>query len=109
MSKGTIVLVPFPFTDLSGTKIRPCLVLHEQKKGEDCIVAFISSVKHSKLNPLETRVSATAKNGLKVDSVIKTDKIATLQKKTILGELGNLEPALMKIVDANLKKMFGLT
>ncbi|MBI5654259.1 type II toxin-antitoxin system PemK/MazF family toxin [Candidatus Uhrbacteria bacterium] len=108
MSKGVIVLVPFPFTDLSGNKVRPCLVLYEQKNGEDCIVSFISSVKRPKLGTNEIRLKATTANGLKADSVIKMDKIATLQKKIVLGELGRLEPALMKDVDSRLKKIFGL-
>ena len=108
MSKGTIVLVPFPFTDLSGNKVRPCLVLYEQKNGEDCIVSFMSSINHPKLGARDIKVKATKTNGLKLDSVIKTDKLATLQKKIVLGELGTLEPVLMKAVDASLKKIFEL-
>lgn len=108
MSKGTIVLVPFPFTDLSGNKVRPCLVLHDQKNGEDCIVSFISSIKNIRLSARDIRVKATKVNGLKMDSAIKTDKIATLQKKIILGELGVLEPGILRAVDSSLKKIFGL-
>lgn len=109
MFKGTIVLVPFPFTDLSGNKVRPCVVLHDQKNGEDCIVAFISSVKHAQPSSFDLQAKATAKNGLKQDSTIKINKIATLQKKIILGELGVLEPTLMKTVDSKLKILFRLT
>jgi len=39
--KGKIVLIPFPFTDLTATKLRPALVLYEGEK--DVVVAFISS------------------------------------------------------------------
>ncbi len=108
MCKGTIVLVPFPFTDVSGNKIRPCLVLYAQKNGEDCIVAFISSVQQKQANAAHLKMKATKINGLKMDSVIKLDKIATLQKKSVLGELGSIEPALLKKVDLQLKRIFDL-
>ena len=100
--------MPFPFTDLSGNKVRPCLVLYEQRGGEDCIVSFILSVKQAKLGKYDVKIKATEANGLKLDSVLKMDKIATLQKKIVLGELGRLESTLMKSADSALKKIFEL-
>jgi mRNA-degrading endonuclease toxin of MazEF toxin-antitoxin module len=47
-------------------------------------------------------------NGLKTDSLIRLDLIATLQKKTIVGELGVAEPAVMREVAKKLKTLFGL-
>ena len=106
MHKGRIVLVPFPFTDLSGQKVRPALVLHVSK-GEDCIVAFISSARGRK-TPFGIPIKATSHNGLKVDSIIKVDKIATLQKKIVLGEIGAAEKPIMTLVDVALKKLLNL-
>ncbi len=107
MFKGAMVLVPFPFTDLSGHKVRPALVLYASTRGEDCIVAFVSSVQ-KKPAVHDVTVGSSITNGLKVNSVIKTDKLATLQKKIILGELGILEPTHMKEVDKKLKSIFAL-
>ena len=106
MGKGRIVLVPFPLTDLSGQKIRPALILCVSR-GEDCIVAFISSVKRKK-SAFDVSVKATRANGLKVNSIIKTDKLATLQRKIVLGELGTLERASLVAVDTSLRKLFKL-
>lgn len=108
MSKGKVVLVPFPFTDLSGHKVRPCLILYAQKGGEDCVVAFLSSVEQKKVGAFDLRVKATKQNGLKKDSVLQLDKLATLQRKIVLGELGVLEQSLTNMVDNKLRKLFQL-
>lgn len=107
MHKGKIVLVPFPFTDLAGQKVRPALVLHVSR-GEDCIVAFVSSSIPKKKYPFDVLVKASSRNGLKTDSVIKIDKIATLQKKIVIGELGTLESVAMQAVDRALRKLLQL-
>lgn len=108
MSKGDLILVPFPFTDLSGQKVRPALVLHTETKGEDCIVAFLSSVKPKRTSRFDIAVTPSKTNGLKVPSVIKVNKLATLQKKIAIGELGALEATYRKQVDLKLKQLFRL-
>ena len=90
---GTIVLLPFPFTDLSTAKVRPTLVISDVNK-ENVIVVFISSKIPKDVNQTDFVISRNtnyfAKLGLKKDSVIKCDKIMTLSKSIILGEIGNL-------------------
>ena|SRR3989344_3973401 len=108
MTKGNIVLVPFPFTDLSGQKVRPALILYSSKNGEDCIVVFISSRAQKKMLEFDLALPASPANGLKIDSVIKIDKIATLQKKIVLGTLGILDLPSLTIIDTKLKKLFRL-
>ena len=76
--------------------------------GEDCIVAFISSVVEKKNRVFDISIAPSNKNGLKVDSIIKINKIATLQKKTVLGELGLLETKSLDEVDKKIAKLFNL-
>ncbi|MEM3905882.1 MAG: hypothetical protein QXZ17_03295 [Nitrososphaerota archaeon] len=61
--KGKIVLVPFPFTDLTAVKLRPALVLFEGER--DVVVAFISSRVPGELKPTDvfnTRNSSRVQN-----------------------------------------------
>lgn len=100
---GTIVLVPFPFTDLSGSKVRPALVVSNLNEF-DVIVVFISSVVPAKLNEADFLVLSDSEIGLKKDSVIRCDKIMTLSKSIILGEIGSLpQPIFQNEIKSRLK------
>ena len=94
--KAKIILVHFPFTDLTGSKLRPAIVIHENEP--DVIVAFISSRIPVPLQESDLLVStdhpAFRSTGLKVSSVIKFDKIATLSKTLVEGEIGEILPGL---------------
>ena len=108
MSKGEIVLIPFPFTDLSGNKLRPALILHSSRNGEDCIVSFISSVRSRSRDKYNIPFDPDAENGIKNPSIIKINKIATLQKKLILGRLGVVDRITLNKIDAQLTDLFAL-
>lgn len=95
--KGKIVLIHFPFTDLTSSKLRPALVLYES--ADDVIVAFISSKVQAQNLPSDLILSAEhpafPSTGLKVPSVIKFDKVATVSKDLIEGEIGEI-PKILK-------------
>jgi len=91
--KGKIVVVPFPFTNLSSTKRRPALVLHETKY--DIVVAYISSNMPSAPSPEDVLIpqnrASFAFTGLLSDSVIMLDKLATVEKSLIVRILGEVD------------------
>ena len=109
--KGKIVLIPFPFTDLSASKVRPAVIVSNFAQGEDIIVAFISSVKNNLQKTdivLNSNDKDFSKTGLKTDSVIKTGKLATLDKKIILGEMGEVSIEIEREINKKIKILFGL-
>jgi mRNA interferase MazF len=113
LPRGTIVLVPFPFTDLSADKLRPAVVVSAARlQGTDVCVAFISSRIPSPLLAdalvIEDVYPDFAKTGLKTTSVIHAGKIATLDRKVFLGELGRLPSSLLKKLDDKLRFALGL-
>ncbi len=107
--KGKIVLIPFPFTDLTATKLRPALVLYEGQK--DVVVAFISSRTHK---PTPVDIIINEKNaefeqtGLKLTSTIKLDKVATISKDLIIGEIGEIGPKLKEEVNRKIMEIYNL-
>ncbi|OGI66310.1 hypothetical protein A3A95_01745 [Candidatus Nomurabacteria bacterium RIFCSPLOWO2_01_FULL_39_18] len=109
---GDIVLTPFPFTDLSGNKVRPALVLGVQDGGDDVTVCFISSNEQNKIHKFDILIDfkdkSFKKTGLKLKSIIKVVKIATLDKVVILGKIGELDTSNMRRVKNVLKVYFGL-
>src|ERR1051325_11052063 len=113
MTRGTIVLTPFPFTDLSGNKLRPALVVTPTNRfGNDVVLAFISSNRARTLNATDLQIENThpefAKTGLKVSSVIRLEKLVTIDRSIIRGALGKLPSALQGSVDAKLRLALGL-
>lgn len=113
MNKGTIVLARFPFTDLSASKRRPALVLTSNNpESPDVILAFISSVIPDNLRIADLFLDSKDQNfhstGLRKSSIIKLDKLATLDKELISGEMGALHPSMMKSVIEKLKTVLEL-
>jgi len=96
-------LLPFPFTNLEGSKLRPALILISLDK--DITVSFISTKLHLK-EDTDLILLPNDKNGLKKESVIKLSKIATISKDLIVGQLGELGKREIDSVDKNLKTLF---
>ncbi len=114
MKRGTIILTPFPFTDLSKNKVRPALIVSSNnRKDNDVIIAFISSVVEPD-NLSQTYILLDSKDiifketGLKTISVIRIEKLATIDKKIILGELESIDKQFMNRIDENLKIVLDL-
>jgi len=49
LHRGDVVLIPFPFTDLTGRKVRAAVIVSPNPVGTDIILAFITSVVPSPL------------------------------------------------------------
>jgi mRNA interferase MazF len=108
--KGKIVVVPFPFTDLSSYKRRPALVLHETEF--DVVVAYISSVMPSTTSPEDVIILQSRHSfmytGLISDSVIMLDKLATVEKSLIIRILGEVDEDLKAEINPKLAACYRL-
>ena len=103
MRKGDIVLIPFPFTNLRGYKKRPALVLTVGNL--DVTVCFISTQLHWE-EDIDLILKPKQDNGLKKKSLVKTSKIATIDKDLVIGKLGTIDVAKANELDRKLIAIF---
>lgn len=106
MIKGDIILVPFPFTNLSGTKIRPALVLISSDI--DVTIAFVTT-QFNWIDESCVEIESSRQNGLKKNSLLRLDKLASIDKTLVLGKIGNLNPEDIKRINIQLKIILGLS
>lgn len=95
MKPGDIVLIRFPQTDLQAGKLRPALVIaNTPGRYEDVLLALVSSRTYQAISgfdeiidPSDSDFEAT---GLKVRSVIRLARLATVESSVINARLGNI-------------------
>ena len=112
IARGDIVLVPFPFTDLSATKRRPAVVLCTDPARVDFVLAFISSQQIARPGVGEVALLPTHPEfpltGLSVPSKIRTTKLVTLSGALLRRWLGRLGPLLTGDLDRALVAALGI-
>lgn len=87
--KGDVVVLPFPFTDLSSAKKRPALILSDIT-GDDYIMLQITSKNVNDTYAIPLIKTDFASGSLNQDSNIRPNKIFTLDQKIILYKIGHL-------------------
>lgn len=114
VSRGNVVLVDYPFSDGTGSKVRPALVVQANvlnQRIDDTILAAISRSTH--------RASATQLfidiatpegiiSGLRQNSMVQCENLLTYDRSLIIAKLGELSERLMNKVDACLKTALDL-
>lgn len=101
-SAGDILLIAFPFSD-GGTKRRPALVLVDTDDA-DVILARVTSAQAQTSFDIVLHDWQAA--GLLLPSVVRVDKIATIEKSLVERRLGHLTIADMAAVATICKNVF---
>ena len=111
--KHKVVLVPFPFDDLTSTKVRPAVCLTEPiGEHKHVVLAFITSRVPDK--PLSTDLvfAKTDKDfsvtGLHIASTLQHHRMMTVTTNIIVRELGQLPAPAQREVETKLKSLFGI-
>jgi len=102
---GELVVVPFPFSDLSQTKRRPALVVATYE-GPDVILAQITSQPYTDPLAIPIEPSELESGTLEKRSFIRPNKLFTCDKTFILYSLGHLTASKMGEVREALVTLF---
>ncbi|MDJ1170285.1 type II toxin-antitoxin system PemK/MazF family toxin [Roseofilum sp. BLCC_M154] len=101
--KGDVVVVPFPFSDLTQAKRRPACVI-ATLTGDDVILCQITSQKISDRYGISLDTDDFSEGGLNQNSNIRPNRLFTADRRIILYRAGKLKPeklneAIAKIVE----------
>ncbi len=105
MAKGDVVLVTFPFTDLTGSKLRPAVVLTETSL--DVTVCFITT-QIGWQESTDVVLNPSMVSGIRKQSLIRTSKIATIDQTLCKGLLGILTAIEIQELNQKLKQLLQL-
>ena len=105
MVKGDIIVIPFPFTNLTGSKIRPACVLISSSA--DVTISFITT-KFNWIDDACIEVAPSTENGLKKNSLVRLNKLASIDKELILGRIGKFNSRDINRINSKLKEILQL-
>jgi mRNA-degrading endonuclease toxin of MazEF toxin-antitoxin module len=106
---GSVVLVPFPFTDLSGRKRRPALVVSpEGFHDEDLILCAITSQLPERFFEWEISLESgeMVEEKLPKKSVIKVGKLFTMHRNLIARRFGTVKEQKLQEILSKLRTLF---
>ena len=109
--RGDIILVPFPFTDLSTTKQRPALVVSSDAlnaTSHDVLVAAITSQIPAMLTAEEFMIPPgdLAACGLPKPSVVRVAKLAALHRQLVIRRIGSMPEASLEQILMQIRQLF---
>jgi len=97
---GALLVIPFPFADLSTTKKRPVLAISSPDNHNEFICLSVTSKSyHQTAIPL---TNSDMQNGqIPRDSWIRTDKVFTLSASLVIKSLGEIDQQFWKMLSKN--------
>ena len=94
ISQREIVLLPYPFSNLEGTKVRPAVVISNNnfnKMSDDCVMVPLTTViKNEPYSILVDQENLTSGKLLR-SSRIRVDKVFAVEKKLVIMKIGIID------------------
>jgi mRNA interferase MazF len=97
---GSVVLVPFPFSDLSQSKLRPAVVLADAGHG-DWVLCQVTSSPYADARAVRLTNADFGRGSLRVVSYARPGKLFTANQELLVSEVGVLgATAFERLLDA---------
>ena len=92
---GDVVMIVFPYTDLSSSKLRPAVLMtHPDRDGDFIAAAVTSQAGHDGSLPISNADMAIG--SLKKDSYIRADKLFTFHTSIVRRNIGQVKPDIVR-------------
>lgn len=107
---GDVVLIPFPFTDLSAAKTRPAVVISSDlyhKTRSELLLAYVSSQVSKAQAPLDHLLADWSAAGLPKPSFVRP-KLAAIEPALVVYHVGHLSAEDLLAVEDCLRQAMDL-
>jgi len=109
INQKEVVLLPYPFSNLEGIKVRPGLVVSNNqfnRKSDDCIMVPLTTVIKNEPYSIIIDSENLSSGKLIKQSRIRTDKIFSVEKSLIRMKIGTLNDNSFDKVNEEISSMF---
>jgi mRNA interferase MazF len=107
-----IVLVPFPFSDLSSQKVRPVLILsndaYNQQSADVVVCGLTTNLRPASYSVIVDVTDVEQPGTLRHKSKIKADAIASLEQSLLIKPIARLKPSVFTLVIAQIEDLIKL-
>ena len=105
LAAGSVILIPFPFSELSQSKIRPALVLANAERG-DWILCQITSKPYADKRAVQLDEADFTGGGLELTSYVRPGKIFTANEALMIETVGQLRTETFRVVLKAVAELF---
>ncbi len=104
-----LVLLPYPFSDQGGSKVRPAIIVSNDnfnKRCEDCVLVPLTTVIKDEPFSLMLNQDNLESGKLLKQSRIRIDKIFTIRKGLIIMKIGKINDKTIEKIKFEISKVF---
>ncbi|MBS3099657.1 type II toxin-antitoxin system PemK/MazF family toxin [Candidatus Pacearchaeota archaeon] len=109
INQKELVLLPYPFSDMERTKVRPALIVSNNvfnKQGNDCVVVPLTSLIKDQQYSVIIGQQDLCEGTLLKTSRIRADKLFSIEKNLIIMKIGIIDDKKFEEIRAEIIKLF---